>query len=129
MRKLISVAFAALVAAGCAHGRAAVRQPAPPDDATRRLNEAGALFDASVGALGREVNDQVRACVDLAEGPLRGWFESALGRGARYLPRIRQVFAGAGIAQDVAYVALVESAFKPSALSRACAKGMWQFIP
>ncbi|HEY3119909.1 MAG TPA: transglycosylase SLT domain-containing protein [Vicinamibacteria bacterium] len=228
MRKLISVAFTGLVAAGCAHGRAAVRQPAPPDDATRRLSEAGARFDAgtnelreghlsaargqfdraldafltapggaysdprladgyrrmleaihvqemealsagdgftgagsepaaiddlaqlslpegsataearqtaeeilreNMGDFRLELNDEVLSCVDLYQGPLRDWFESALGRGARYLPRIRQVFAGAGIPQDLAYVALVESAFKPSALSRASAKGMWQFIP
>ena len=33
-----------------------------------------------------------------------------------------------GIPQDLAYVALVESAFHPSALSRAKAKGVWQFV-
>src|SRR5216683_2948777 len=53
---------------------------------------------------------------------------SALARGGRYLPRIREVFASEGVPRDLAYVALVESAFKTSALSRAKAKGMWQFI-
>src|SRR4030095_13413681 len=56
------------------------------------------------------------------------WFESALARGGRYLPRIRQVFAAEGIPQDLAYTALVESAFKTSALSRAKARGVWQFM-
>src|SRR2546430_1576894 len=100
MRKLISVAFAALVAARCA-------------DARRTDEEA--LRD-NMGDFRLELHDEVLSCVDLYRGPLRGWFESALGRGARYLPRIRQVFAGAGIPQDLAYVARVESAFKPSAL-------------
>ena len=52
----------------------------------------------------------------------------ALARGGRYLPKIRETFAAEGIPQDLAYVALVESAFKTSALSRAKAKGVWQFI-
>src|SRR6185503_21032164 len=74
------------------------------------------------------LNDSVLAAIDLYQGPLREWFESALARGGRYLPRIRQVFAAEGIPQDLAYTALVESAFKTSALSRAKARGVWQFM-
>jgi membrane-bound lytic murein transglycosylase D len=81
------------------------------------------------GSLGIEVNDAVLACIDLYQGPLREWFAEALERGGRYLPRIREVFASEGIPTDLAYVALVESAFKTGALSRAKAKGVWQFIP
>jgi membrane-bound lytic murein transglycosylase D len=81
------------------------------------------------GDLGIDVNDAVLACIDLYQGPLREWFAAALERGGRYLPRIREVFASEGIPQDLAYVALVESAFKTGALSRAKAKGVWQFIP
>ena len=44
------------------------------------------------------------------------------------MPHIRKVFAEEGIPQDLAYVALVESASKTNALSRAKAKGVWQFI-
>ncbi len=75
------------------------------------------------------LNDAVLSCIDLYQGPLRDWFGEALARGGRYLPHIRQVFASEGIPQDLAYVALVESAFKTQALSRAKAKGVWQFIP
>ena len=75
------------------------------------------------------LNDAVLACIDLYQGTLREWFEAALERGGRYLPRIREVFKAEGIPQDLAYVALVESAFKTNALSRAKAKGLWQFIP
>jgi membrane-bound lytic murein transglycosylase D len=81
------------------------------------------------GDLGIEVNDAVLACIGLYQGRLRDWFSEALERGGRYLPRIREVFAQEGIPQDLAYVALVESAFKTGALSRAKAKGVWQFIP
>ena len=58
------------------------------------------------------LNDEVLSCIDLYQGPLREWFTSALARGGRYLPRIREVFAAEGVPKDLAYVALVESAFK-----------------
>jgi membrane-bound lytic murein transglycosylase D len=76
-----------------------------------------------------ELNDSVLSCIDLYQGRLREWFEAALSRGGRYLPHIREVFASEGVPQDLAYLALVESAFHTRALSRAKAAGMWQFIP
>ena len=76
-----------------------------------------------------ELNDPVLSCIDLYQGPLHEWFEGALSRGARYIPHIREVFAAEGVPQDLAYLALVESAFHPRALSTAKAKGMWQFMP
>jgi membrane-bound lytic murein transglycosylase D len=103
-----------------------VASGAPSEDA-RRLAEqamAGETNDLTI-----VLNDAVLSCIDLYQGPLRDWFANALSRGGRYLPRIREVFAAEGIPQDLAYVPIVESAFKPSALSRAQAKGMWQFIP
>lgn len=99
----------------------------PASEETRRTAEdalRGEHNDLSI-----TLNDPVLAAIDLYQGPLREWFEAALSRGGRYLPRIRQVFAAEGIPQDLAYVALVESAFKTGALSRAKARGVWQFIP
>jgi membrane-bound lytic murein transglycosylase D len=96
------------------------------DDA-RRLAEDALRGEANDLAI--TLNDPVLACVDLYQGQLREWFGDALARGGRYLPKIREVFAAEGIPQDLAYVALVESAFKTGALSRAKAKGVWQFIP
>ena len=75
-----------------------------------------------------ELNDPVLSCINLYQGRLRDWFTAALTRGGRYLPRIREIFAEEGVPQDLAYLAMVESAFHTSALSRAKAKGMWQFI-
>jgi membrane-bound lytic murein transglycosylase D len=75
-----------------------------------------------------ELNDAVLSCIDLYQGRLHDWFENALSRGQRYLPQIREVFASEGIPQDLAYLAMVESAFRTNAYSRARAKGVWQFI-
>lgn len=99
----------------------------PVSDALRRTAEE-TVRDTN-GDLNIDLNDAVLSCIDLYQGPLREWFTAALGRGGRYLPHIREVFASEGIPQDLAYVALVESAFKTGALSRAKAKGVWQFIP
>jgi membrane-bound lytic murein transglycosylase D len=99
---------------------------APPSEETRRTAEAAVQEEGNDFPV--ELNDAVLACIDLYRGRLRDWFAEGLARGGRYLPHIRQVFAEEGIPQDLAYVALVESAFKTGALSRAKAKGVWQFI-
>jgi membrane-bound lytic murein transglycosylase D len=99
---------------------------APVSEESRaRAAEAvqGEAFDLPI-----ELNDKVLSCVELYQGRLRDWFEAALSRGQRYLPRIREVLASEGVPQDLAYVAMVESAFRPAAYSRAKAKGVWQFI-
>ena len=75
-----------------------------------------------------DLNDAVLSCLDLYQGRLHDWFESALSRGQKYMPHIREVFAFEGIPQDLAYLAMVESAFRPNAYSRAKAKGVWQFV-
>lgn len=99
---------------------------APASEQGRRMAEEAVRTEAI--DLPLDLNDAVLACVDLYQGTLRDWFAAALARGGRYLPFIRAAFAAEGIPQDLAYVALVESAFKPAALSRARAKGVWQFI-
>src|SRR6476620_9653137 len=74
------------------------------------------------------LNDRVLSYVELFTGRLKGYLEEGLGRGARFLPMIQDVFRAEGLPLDLAYVPLVESAFKPNALSQAKAKGMWQFM-
>jgi membrane-bound lytic murein transglycosylase D len=73
------------------------------------------------------VNDKVLSYVELFQGRLRNFIEDGLERGARYLPMIQDVFHAEGVPLDLAFVPLIESAFKPTALSKAAAKGMWQF--
>ncbi|PYQ13934.1 MAG: hypothetical protein DMF80_13760 [Acidobacteria bacterium] len=98
-----------------------------PSEEARRIAEEALRTETNDIKI--ELNDEVLSCIDLYQGPLRDWFSEALSRGGRYLPRIREVFHSEGIPQDLAYVALVESAFKTAALSRTKAKGVWQFMP
>ncbi len=44
-------------------------------------------------------------------------------RGTQYLPMIQHVFRAEGLPLDLAYIPLIESAFKPTALSSAKAQG------
>jgi len=74
------------------------------------------------------LNDRVLSYVELFTGRLKGYLEEGLSRGARFLPMIQDVFRAEGLPLDLAYVPLIESAFKPNALSRAKAKGIWQFM-
>jgi membrane-bound lytic murein transglycosylase D len=99
---------------------------APASAAT--MAQAVAAVESETLDLPVELNDAVLSCIGLYEGRLRDWFQEALSRGQKYLPGIRRVFAEEGIPQDLAYVALVESAFKTSAYSRAKAKGVFQFV-
>ncbi len=74
------------------------------------------------------LNARVLSYVELFSGRLKAYLEDGLGRAARYLPMIQDVFRAEGLPLDLAYVPLIESAFKPNALSRAKAKGLWQFM-
>lgn len=98
----------------------------PASDETR--TKAQEVVEAEANDFPVELNDAVLGCIDLYQGKLRDWFQGALNRGQPYMPLIREVFASEGIPQDLAYLAMVESAFRPAAYSRARAKGVWQFI-
>jgi membrane-bound lytic murein transglycosylase D len=81
-------------------------------------------FDLSIPA-----NEKVLSYVELFQGRLYDFMAAGLERSRRYLPMILEVFEAEGVPADLAYVPLIESAFKVNALSRARARGMWQFMP
>ncbi len=73
-------------------------------------------------------NEKVLSFVELFQGRLHDFLTAGLERGSRYLPMIQRVFREEGVPVDLSYIPLVESAFKTNALSRASARGMWQFM-
>ena len=107
-------------------GDLAVTEQPVTEEARRMAQQAVSEEENDIAV---DLNDAVLSCIGLYQGRLREWFTEALARGGRYLPHIRATFAAEGIPRDLAYVALVESAFKTGALSRAKAKGVWQFMP
>jgi len=74
------------------------------------------------------LNDKVLRAVELLTGRRKPFLEEGLGRSMQYLPMIQDVLRAEGLPLDLAFVPLVESAFKTNALSRAQASGIWQFM-
>lgn len=73
-------------------------------------------------------NERVLSAVELLQGRLRDYVQESLSRGAQYLPMILTVFRAEGLPLDLAFIPIIESGFKTNALSRASAKGPWQFM-
>lgn len=86
-------------------------------------NETPLIFDIPV-----TYNSKVRLWIRYFQTEGRQTFKNWLQRSARYLPLVQSQLASAGLPQDLAYVAMIESGFVPSAASHAGAMGMWQFI-
>jgi membrane-bound lytic murein transglycosylase D len=75
------------------------------------------------------VNDQVLSFVNFFQTPRgRAIVETGLNRAGRYREMISRVLHEEGVPQDLIYLAQAESAFQPLALSRAGARGIWQFV-
>ncbi len=75
-----------------------------------------------------EINARVLAIVEMFQTQKREWFQEALDRGALYIPLFQRVLEEEGLPKDLVYLSMIESAFKPRAVSRAGARGLWQFI-
>ena len=73
-------------------------------------------------------NSRVLSYVELFQGRLRDYIEESLVRGSKYLPMIQNVFRAEGLPLDLAFIPIIESGFKTNALSKASAKGPWQFM-
>jgi membrane-bound lytic murein transglycosylase D len=58
----------------------------------------------------------------------RAIVENGLTRAGRYRDMIQRVLTEEGLPTDLMYLAQAESAFQPQALSRAGARGLWQFM-
>jgi len=74
------------------------------------------------------MNDQVRFFFDRFTGERREVVDLWLSRAGHYLAMIRDVLRRNGLPEDLAFTAMIESGFNPLAVSRAGAKGLWQFM-
>jgi membrane-bound lytic murein transglycosylase D len=71
---------------------------------------------------------KVLSYVEVMQGRMRDYIQESLVRGAKYMPMIQSVFRAEGLPLDLAYIPIIESSFKTNALSKASAKGPWQFM-
>jgi membrane-bound lytic murein transglycosylase D len=73
-------------------------------------------------------HDRVQYFLDFFQGPARPRMTIWLERMKRYEEMIREELTGQGLPGDLVYLALIESGFSNTAVSRARATGMWQFM-
>jgi len=76
-----------------------------------------------------EMIERIKYYLGQYTGPMKRVVATYMVRRKRYFPMIRRVFAEKNIPLDLAYVSIIESGLDPDALSRAGAKGLWQFMP
>jgi membrane-bound lytic murein transglycosylase D len=111
-------------------------EPAPIDEA----NEVTPAVDLNVKAkaeaeiksthsdLPLMMTDQVAGYINYFSNRGRGTLEHALARSGQYEEMIHRILKEEGVPQDLIYLAQAESGFHPLAVSRAGARGMWQFM-
>jgi membrane-bound lytic murein transglycosylase D len=112
-------------------------EPAPIDEA----NDITFPVDPSVRAkaeaeikttksdLPLVLNDQVAMFINYFSSTKgRHTLQHGLTRAGIYREMISQTFQKEGVPQDLIYLAMAESGFQPLAVSRAGARGMWQFM-
>ncbi len=73
-------------------------------------------------------NEHVRSFIRIYAVDRREHTSRIVGLQRTYFPFIEEMLAKYEIPQEMKYLAIVESALNPSAVSHANAKGMWQFI-
>lgn len=74
-------------------------------------------------------NDLVAGVITYFQNRGQGFIRTALKRSGQYQNIVEEVLRKEGVPQDLIYLAAGESAFNPFAVSRAGAKGIWQFMP
>jgi membrane-bound lytic murein transglycosylase D len=111
-------------------------EPAPIDEANEVSLPADpkvkAQAEAEIKAMRSDLplmlTDPVVSFLNYFSKNGKGALERGLVRAGRYESMIRRVLQEEGVPQDLIYLAQAESGFHELALSRAGARGMWQFI-
>jgi membrane-bound lytic murein transglycosylase D len=111
-------------------------EPAPIDEA----NEVTFPVDPNIKAqalaeikqtnsdLPLVMNDQIASFISYFSSHGKGQLANGMARSGRYREMISRVLKEQGVPQDLIYLAQAESGFHSLALSRAGARGMWQFM-
>ncbi len=111
-------------------------EPAPIDEANEITfpvdpnikATAEAEVKATHSDLPLMMTDQVAGYINYYSTRGHGTLERALARAGRYHDMIQRILKEEGVPQELIYLAQAESGFHPLALSRAGARGMWQFM-
>lgn len=86
-----------------------------------RLQDIPSIIDLSY-------NKIVRNYIHVYTKKRRESVETMIGVSDYYFPKIEEIFEGYGLPTELKYMAVIESALNPRAVSRVGATGMWQFM-
>ncbi len=75
-----------------------------------------------------ESNAKILKYIEVFQTSRRESFGRGLARSKKYEKMMKEIFRELELPTDLYYLALIESAYKPRAYSRARATGIWQFI-
>lgn len=111
-------------------------EPAPIDEANEVTFPVDPTIKATAEAevknthsdLPLMMTDPVASYINYFSTRGRGTLERALARQGRYREMVEGILKQEGVPQDLIYLAQAESGFHPLAVSRAGARGMWQFM-
>ena len=73
-------------------------------------------------------NDIIRKFIDMYAGRLRNQVSFMLSACNFYMPIFEEALDAYGLPLELRYLPIIESALNPSAVSRAGASGLWQFM-
>ncbi len=100
--------------------------PASDSEALTVGTDLAEMFDINVARYAE--HGRVRYYLDFFQGPARDRMAIWLTRLPVYEPMIRAALAANGLPGDLVYLALIESGYSSTAVSRSKAVGMWQFM-
>jgi membrane-bound lytic murein transglycosylase D len=115
-----------LFATGCASSKKAEERPL--SDLQNIIPEIGYRPSATYGDVAIDDNKHVDQWLKYFTGRGRKYMQTYLERSARYIPMMKATFRERGMPDELAYIAMIESGFSPTAFSHASAVGYWQFI-
>jgi hypothetical protein len=98
------------------------------DDLEKRIDEILRRFGESDYHICDNMVERVRYHMEYYSKELKPVIQRYLQRKATYFPMIHKIFGEEHIPAEFAYVSMLESGFNPNALSKAGARGLWQFM-
>jgi LysM repeat protein len=110
---------------------ATVLNPGASGEASSEASLSGAKTSAANGAahtFPSLLNDKVKDFISLFQGRAESFFSRSLARSQAYEEMMKRIFREKNLPEELFYLALIESGYNPTALSRAKASGIWQFI-
>lgn len=104
----------------------------PPADENPLVSFQNYVYKRRLDSLNSSIpltyNEHVQGFIDLYVSKRKEQIGRMLGLSEYYFPIFEKAFADAGIPDEIKYLAVVESALNPHAVSRVGATGPWQFM-